>query len=182
MEILQSIITPISINVMDSFSLFKKMIKMLFHYKYMFKYITIFIGSMMPWFHNLDISLSVYSPTFPPRTLFTKFRPSAFTRTKDVRVSGGIIIAWMKRFVTSYAIVNRYFAPFWADITIVRHSLVNEFTMATRRASFSLSITLNWIFNNLRTWRAGLTTNNTIYHNNIIPLVTNNIKGVQYVY
>ena len=71
LQVLQSIIASIRINMMNPFTLFKKSPKLALHYKVMFSYITISICIGMVRFVNKSITSHFYSPTFPTPSLFT---------------------------------------------------------------------------------------------------------------
>lgn len=170
LKILQSVITSIAINMMNSLPLFKESAKMFFYHKMVFPHITIPVCIRMFWSVNQNISSHPSFSPFPCWTIYSRWGSAAFTTAKKIGIAWGIIIGWAKCLATSFAIMNRNLAPPWRNVAIFLSTSSNQNATAMHRASYSLSISV-------MAKRTRLPAYHTIVHNSILPLVVINVKG-----
>lgn len=109
-EVLDTVIQLVSVNMVNVFVLFKKSIKMLFHDKPMFRYISRFSHGMI-WTKNKAIAVFIYfESAFPMRML-----PSS--RPRSGITSNGSATRFPRwdgiGFVPCYSSLSRTFESIW---------------------------------------------------------------------
>ena len=175
LKVFYSIVAPISIDMMDSFTFPQKAPQVFFHYKMVFTNIVAFITTGVVWFVNKYISPNLTPSTFPCPTFiaFWGILVSALKTTE----SSPIIMFCKKFFATPFASQgNTVRKPQVTRTKAVSNApLCCKFPPTTRGTSYSLSPT---IF----TLRNFIATDNTFYHSTILPQITINVKECYHAY
>ena len=115
MKILNPIISPISVEMMDNFKVFEGSTKMSSHYKPMFKNI---LFSSEPFSFSFGeetsrqspITVKIISPTFPSWMFYTSLIGSSFTPCFSSAFFGTVLQSLVSRFID-----NHFFSAFFTQ-------------------------------------------------------------------
>ena len=175
LQVLKSIITSTSINMVYPLALLEKSTNRFFYYKAMFTNITAKIGIGVFRLINVNITINHHPSPLPRWTLLTTFRSSALATAKAIWIARRCIVSWVKFFTTRFTMTNRDFTiSLGINIPSLFQAQVNKGLLTPMGTSKALFIVRSMLGN-------FTVANNTFNHTTIIPLIPNNVKGVNYV-